>query len=99
MPLLENLWPRRRASSAVGKGRTRPHVNRREKKGLVAAANPSERQRITRDIERRLAEDGARPIIFYDRRATCRLPQVKGFTAMVNSIFNGARMEDVWLDK
>jgi len=24
---------------------------------------------------------------------------VKNFTIMVNSIFNGARMEDVWLDK
>jgi len=64
----------------------------------MAAANPSERRRIVWEIERKLAEDGARPIIFYDRRATCRLPQVKGFTAMVNSIFNGARMEDVWLD-
>jgi len=46
-----------------------------------------------------LAEDGARPIIFYDRRATCWQPRVKGFTVMVNSISNGARMEDVWLDK
>jgi len=24
---------------------------------------------------------------------------VKGLTIMVNSIFNGARMEDVWLDR
>jgi len=24
---------------------------------------------------------------------------VKGFTIMVNSLFNGWRMEDVWLDK
>ena len=46
-----------------------------------------------------MREDGARPIIFYDRRATCWQPQVKNFTIMVNSIFNGARMEDVWLDK
>jgi len=40
-----------------------------------------------------------RPIIFYDRRATCWQPHVKGSTIMVNSIFNGWRMEDVWLDK
>jgi peptide/nickel transport system substrate-binding protein len=46
-----------------------------------------------------LAEDGARPIIFYDRRATCWQPYVKGLTLMVNSLFNGWRMEDVWLDK
>ena len=46
-----------------------------------------------------MAEDGARPIIFYDRRATCWRPYVKGFTIMINSVFSGARMEEVWLDK
>ena len=46
------------------------------------------------EIERKLAEDGARPLIFYDRRATCWRPQVKGLTIMVNSIFNRGRMED-----
>jgi peptide/nickel transport system substrate-binding protein len=51
------------------------------------------------EIERNLAEDGARPIIFYDRRATCWNPQVKGLTLMVNSLFNGWRMEDLSLDK
>jgi len=51
------------------------------------------------EIERKLAEDGARPIIFYDRRATCWQSRVEGLTIMVNSISNGARMEDVWLDQ
>ena len=51
------------------------------------------------EIERKLAEDGARPIIFYTRGGTCWQPQVKGLTIMVNSIYNGWRMEDVWLDK
>jgi hypothetical protein len=46
-----------------------------------------------------LAEDGARPIIYYGRGATCWHPRVKGLTVMVNSIFNGWRMEDVWLDR
>jgi peptide/nickel transport system substrate-binding protein len=64
-----------------------------------AEADPDKRKAIVWEIERRLAEDGARPVIFYDRRATCMQPSVKGFTIMVNSIFNGARMEDVWLDK
>ena len=32
-------------------------------------------------------------------RATCWNPQVKGLTLMVNSLFNGWRMEDVWLDQ
>jgi len=46
-----------------------------------------------------LAEDGARPIIFYNRFAYCWQPQVKGWTMMVNSIINNWRMEDVWLDR
>jgi peptide/nickel transport system substrate-binding protein len=50
-------------------------------------------------IERKLAEVGARPIIFYSRQGTCRQPYVKGLTIMVNSVFNGWRMEEVWLDK
>ena len=50
-------------------------------------------------IERKLAEDSARPIIFYGRDGTCRQPYVKGLTLMVNSIINNWRMEDVWLDK
>jgi len=62
-------------------------------------ADTQKRKQLVWEIERKLAEDGARPIIFYDRRATCWQPHVKGWTVMVNSIFNGWRMEDVWLDK
>jgi peptide/nickel transport system substrate-binding protein len=51
------------------------------------------------EIERRLAEDGARPIIYHQRAATCRQPYVKGFDSMVNSVYNGWRFEDLWLDK
>ena len=61
--------------------------------------NTQQRKQLLWEIERKLAEDSARPIIFYDRRATCRQPHVKGWTTMVNSIFNSWRMEDVWLDK
>ena len=61
-------------------------------------ADQEKRKRLVWEIERKLAEDGARPIIFYGRRATCWEPRVKGLTLMVNSIFNGWRMEDVWLD-
>jgi peptide/nickel transport system substrate-binding protein len=62
-------------------------------------ADTQKRKKLVWEIERKLAEDGARPIIFYDRRASCWQPSVKGLTVMVNSIFNGWRMEDVWLDK
>ena len=61
--------------------------------------DPGKRRELVWQIERRLAEDGARPIIFYPRGATCRQPYVKGLTIMVNGIYNGWRMEDVWLDK
>ena len=64
-----------------------------------AEADPVKRKKLVWEIERKLAEDGARPIIFYDRRATCWRPYVKGCTIMINSVFSGARMEDVWLDR
>ena len=64
-----------------------------------AEADQQKRKQLVWEIEQRLAEDGARPIIFYDRRATCWQPRVKGLTVMVNSLFNGWRMEDLWLDK
>jgi peptide/nickel transport system substrate-binding protein len=46
-----------------------------------------------------LVEDGARPIIFYSRTGTCWQSWVKGSPIMVDSLHNGNRMEDVWLDK
>jgi peptide/nickel transport system substrate-binding protein len=64
-----------------------------------AEANIEKRKKLVWEIEKRLIEDGARPVIFYPRQATCRHPQVKGMTMMVNSIYNGYRFEDLWLDK
>ena len=61
--------------------------------------DPGRRKQLVWAVERRLAEDGARPIIFYSRAGTCWQPYVKGLTIMVNSLHNGNRMEDVWLDK
>ena len=64
-----------------------------------AEADEGKRKKLVWEIERRLAEDGARPIIFYNRFAYCWQPQVKNWTMMVNSIINNFRMEDVWLDR
>jgi peptide/nickel transport system substrate-binding protein len=61
--------------------------------------DPDKRRRLVWEADRKLQEDGARPILFHNRFATCRQPQVKGLTIMVNSLFSGWRMEDVWLDK
>ena len=64
-----------------------------------AEADTRKRKDLAWEIERKLAEDVARPVIFYGRGATCWQPYVKGVTLAANSIFNGWRMEDVWLDK
>ena len=57
------------------------------------------RRQIVWQIEKYLAEDGGRPIIFHPRSATCSYPQVKGITVGVNSPYNQWRMEDAWLDR
>ena len=62
-------------------------------------ADIEKRKRLVWDIDRKLQEDGARPMIYHNRAASCWYPQVKGLTIMVNGIYNGWRMEDIWLDK
>jgi peptide/nickel transport system substrate-binding protein len=62
-------------------------------------ADPEKRRQIVWQIERKLAEAAVRPVLFYPVGASCWQPHVKGLTIMVNSIYNGWRMEDVWLDK
>src|SRR3954451_18175778 len=57
------------------------------------------RRELVWQLERMLAEEVARPVIFFTRGGTCWHPQVRGFTLIVNSLFNGWRMEDVWLDR
>ena len=62
-------------------------------------ADQDKRKRLVWDIDKKLQEDGARPIIYHFRAATCWQPQLKGVTIMVNSQYNGWRMEDWWLDR
>jgi peptide/nickel transport system substrate-binding protein len=62
-------------------------------------SDQEKRKKLVWEIDKKLLEDGARPIIFHTRNATCMQPQVKGLTIMVNSIYNGWRFEDAWLDK
>ena len=61
--------------------------------------DPGVRKRLVWEIEQKLIDDDARPIVFYGRIATCWQPEVKGLTNMVNSIYNGSRFEDLWLDR
>ena len=56
------------------------------------------RRKLVWEIDKKLQEEVARPIIYHTRAGTCWQPQVKGITLMVNSIFNGNRFEDISLD-
>ena len=64
-----------------------------------AEPDREKRQRLVWEIDRKLQQDVVRPMLFYNKAATCRRPEVKGLTIMVNSTFNGWRMEDTWLDR
>jgi len=64
-----------------------------------AEADVNKRRQLVWEIDRRLQEDVARPILFYMQKATCWSPDLKGLKLQVNSIYNGWRMEDVWLDR
>jgi peptide/nickel transport system substrate-binding protein len=62
-------------------------------------ADRQKRQALVWAVERKLAEDVARPIIFYTRSGSCWHPYVKNVNLMQNSLFNGHRREDIWLDR
>jgi peptide/nickel transport system substrate-binding protein len=62
-------------------------------------ADQDRRKKLVWEIDKRLQQDGARPILFHTRLGTCRQPPVKGLTVMVNSQYNGWRMEDAWLNR
>ena len=61
--------------------------------------DPEKRRQMVWDIDARLLADGARPPIMWNRAATCWQPYVRGYVSHVNSMYNGFRFEDVWLDK
>jgi peptide/nickel transport system substrate-binding protein len=60
--------------------------------------DPVKRKKLVWEIDRKLQEDVARPVVMHNRGATCWWPRVHGFTVMSNSSFNGWRFEKVWLD-
>jgi peptide/nickel transport system substrate-binding protein len=62
-------------------------------------ADIEKRKAIVWDIERALAEDVARPIVYHNRSGTCWQPHLKGFVLHENSIYNNWRFDNVWLEK
>ena len=57
------------------------------------------RRSLVWEIERKLIEDVARPIIYHGKAATCWHPHLKGVAVHHNSIYNNWRFEDAWLDR
>ncbi|MBS0519334.1 MAG: ABC transporter substrate-binding protein [Proteobacteria bacterium] len=57
------------------------------------------RKKLVWEIDKKLQEDGARPVIEHDWGATCWRPEVKGLNLAVNTIYNHWRFEDVWIDR
>ena len=55
--------------------------------------------RLVWEIDRQLQEDIARPIISNQMAAGCWQPWVKNYTIQTNSIYNGWRFEDIWLER
>mgnify|MGYP001586081025 CR=1 FL=1 len=64
-----------------------------------AETDRGKRQKLVWEVEKRLIEDGARPVINQNVANTCWDPKVKGLVLQHNSIYNGWRFEDIWLDK
>jgi peptide/nickel transport system substrate-binding protein len=59
----------------------------------------AKRKKMVWEIDKKIQEDVARPILFHAREGTCWKPFVKNMTIMSNSSYNGYRYEDIWLDK
>jgi peptide/nickel transport system substrate-binding protein len=64
-----------------------------------AETDAEKRKKLVWEIDKKLQEDVARPIILHSRTGTCWQPYVKNVTVMSNSSYNGYRYEDVWMDK
>ena len=57
------------------------------------------RKKLVWEIDKKLQEDAARPVIYQSQGATCWWPHVKGLKLAVNSIYNHWRFDDVWLER
>ncbi|HYC64324.1 MAG TPA: ABC transporter substrate-binding protein [Reyranellaceae bacterium] len=64
-----------------------------------AELDREKRKKLVWEIERKLVEDAARPVIVHNLGNTCWDPKVKGVLLQHNSIYNNWRFEDIWIDK
>lgn len=57
------------------------------------------RRKLVWEIDRRIQDDLARPVVMHMHNGTCWTPALHGYTPMLNSAVNGYRFEDLWLDR
>mgnify|MGYP002079152056 CR=1 FL=1 len=62
-------------------------------------ADQEKRKQLVWAIDRRLQEQVVRPVLFWQRAATCWKPELRSAMVNTNSIYNSWRMEDWWLDR
>jgi peptide/nickel transport system substrate-binding protein len=94
----QNFWE----NYACG-GRTYMDYCNKDLDALIARQSQEKdqekRREIVWQIDRKLTDEAVRPMIYFMRGGTCWRPEVKGLNIQVNSIYNGWRMEDIWIDK
>ena len=64
-----------------------------------ATVDPVKRKRLVQEIEMKLHQDIAKPILYQQMNTVCWHPYVKGYVKGTNGNYVHHRMEDVWLDK
>ena len=88
---------------ACGSERNYTHYCNKELQALFdkqsVETDVEKRKKMVWDIDKKLQEDVARPILLHARSGTCWKPYVKNMTIMNNSGYNGYRYDDIWLDK
>ncbi|OWT58959.1 ABC transporter substrate-binding protein [Candidimonas nitroreducens] len=62
-------------------------------------ADQEKRLELVHAIDRRIAQQAARPALFTSYLGVCQYPYVKNAVRATNSIYNTYRFEDVWLNK
>ena len=75
------------------------YCNREVEKLLEGQSQEADidKRKVVWEIERRLVEDAARPIIIHRPATSCWHPHFKGVVLQENTIYNRWRFEDVWL--
>src|SRR5665213_2934283 len=87
---------------ACGSQRNYTHYCNKELEALFdkqsAETDPTKRKHLVWEIDKKIQDDVARPVLFHARTGMCMKPEVKNLTVM-NGAYNGYRFEDVWLDR